>query len=171
MSDAGYQPLRLQPADAGRLQVLLDRCSDYYELHEGCATPADAGSYELSAVPDGRAASELHVIGLRTPAGTLDAVMQVLPNYPLPDVWWLCLLVVAPDLRGRGLGRVLFQHTLETATVAGTTELQLAVSLRNPRAQKFWRAVGFRETGRVSEVTARNGHIDTACIMSRDLRA
>lgn len=164
MSDA--QLVRLQPTDAARLQLLLDRCSDYYELHEGCATPADAGVYELSAPPPAIAA-ELYVVGLQTPSGALDAMIQILPNHPVPNIWWIGLLVVAPDVRSRGLGRVLLQYMLETAATAGATEMQLAVSVKNPRAQKFWSEAGFRETGRVCNVIARNGHVDSVRIMSR----
>jgi hypothetical protein len=39
------------PRDEMRLHQLLERCSDYYELHEGCPTPSDAGEYELKADP------------------------------------------------------------------------------------------------------------------------
>ncbi|HEX2059524.1 MAG TPA: GNAT family N-acetyltransferase [Thermoanaerobaculia bacterium] len=167
MSDIDYQPVRLAHTDAGRLQLLLDRCSDYYELHEGCTTPADAGTHELTAVPAGRAVGELHLLGLQSCAGTLEAFLQMLPHHPTTDVWWIGFLVVAPELRGGGLGRVLLDHAGESAAAAGASELQLAVSRRNPRAQKFWLAAGFRETGRVCDVIARNGHVDTVCIMSR----
>ncbi len=165
--DGVNELIRLQPADAARLQLLLERCSDYYELHEGCATPADAGVYELSALPPGLPGGELYIAGLQTPSGALDAMIQMLPDHPGAKIWWVGLLVVAPDVRSRGLGRVLLQHVLETAAAAGATELQLAVSAHNPRAQKFWSEAGFRETGRAGDVKARNGHVDSVCIMSR----
>lgn len=161
---------RLGAADAGRLQELLDRCSDYYELHEGCATPVDAGVHELSAVPPGRSAGELQVFAFAQPAGVLDAMIQLLPGYPDEGVWWIGLLVVAPGLRGRGVGRELLRHAVEAAASASATGLQLLVSVRNPRALKFWASAGFRETGRVCDVAARNGFADTARFMSRDLR-
>jgi GNAT superfamily N-acetyltransferase len=159
------------PEDAARLQRLLERCSDYYELHEGCATPPDAGEYELTAIPPVSAPDDLHVLALEDDHGVLHAVAQLVRNYPEQGVWWLSLLVVAPELRGRGIGPQLLQHALDAAAAAGATAMRLAVSSANPRAHSFWQRAGFDPTGQTMSVTARSGHVDTVHIMSREVAA
>lgn len=155
-------------ADAVRLQQLLEECSDYYLLHEGCPTPADAGEFELSAVPEGRSADDVRVFGMETAGGRLVAVAQVLPDYPAPGVWWIGLLVVTPALRSRGIGAQLLEHVVQAMSAAGGAALQLMVSLNNPRGQQFWEAAGFRDTGQVRQVEARSGHVETGRILVRD---
>lgn len=164
--------VRLHPAsDAPRLQRLLEQCSDYYVLHEGCATPEDAGQYELAAVPDGRSADDLYVFGMTAAAGELSAVAQVLRDHPVRDAWWIALLLVAPRLRGGGLGSQLLDHVTSIARAAGGQSLQLAVSIHNPRGHAFWKAAAFEDTGELAAVQARSGHVDTVRFMFRELRA
>lgn len=157
--------------DAVRLQRLLERCSDYYELHEGWATPPDAGEYELTLDTNilPKTASLLVLALEEESEGPLHAVAQVLVDVPEPGTWWIGLLVVAPELRSRGLGFDLVRQTLTAAAKGGVGTVKLAVSLRNPRGQRFWERAGFRDTGKVYSVTARSGHADQGRIMVREV--
>src|SRR3954463_7023892 len=86
--------------DAGRLQSLLERCSDYYELHEGWSTPHDAGEYELTLDPKEAMGTELFVFALEEESdGALAAAVQMISDCGGPGTWWIGLLVVAPELR------------------------------------------------------------------------
>lgn len=155
--------------DAIRLQSFLERCSDYYELHEGWATPADAGEYELSPDPN-TIWKELSVYALEeSSGGALNAIVQIVLNCPEQGSWWIGLLVVAPELRSRGIGAEIVRQTLALAAADGVTAVKLAVSLKNPRGQRFWESAGFRDTGAVRPVTARSGHVDQGRIMVREI--
>jgi len=159
--------------DAVRLQRLLERCSDYYELHEGWPTPADAGEYELTldpTLPIPKTATIL-VLGLEEESGALDAAVQVLVDAPEPGTWWIGLLIVAPELRSRGLGAELVRQTLAAAAEAGAGTMKLAVSLSNPRGQRFWENAGFRDTEKIYSVTARSGHVDRGRVTVREVGA
>lgn len=156
--------------DAVRLQRLLERCSDYYELHEGWPTPADAGEYELNLDPTVvPKTANILVLALEGRDGALDGMVQILTDCPEPGIWWVGLLVVAPELRGHGKGSQLVQRALAAAAEAGIRTIQLAVSLKNPRGLKFWERAGFRDTEKRFSVTTRSGHVDDGLIMVRDL--
>jgi GNAT superfamily N-acetyltransferase len=161
----------VSPTDTARLQHLLERCSDYYELHEGWPTPADAGEYELTFVPPGRPQDDLSLLALEDDGGTLHAVAQLLRDCPKPGTLWIALLVVAPELRGQGLGSVLLRHVTEAAAADGVTAIWLSVSVKNPSGARFWEAEGFRPTGETHNVTARSGHADTGRFMTRAISA
>jgi ribosomal protein S18 acetylase RimI-like enzyme len=154
--------------DVVRLQRLLERCSDYYELHEGWPTPLDAGEYELTPIPGVVAAEDFMVIALEEGNdGALNAFLQILKNAPERGTWWIGLLVVAPELRSRGVGAELLQHGLAAAAEEGVTTVKLAVSVHNPRGLRFWQRAGFVDTEKTCEVAARSGHVDTGRIMVR----
>lgn len=153
------------------MQHLLERCSDYYELHEGWPTPADAGEYELTFVPPGRRLEDMFLLALEDDGGTLHAVAQLLRHCPKPDTWWIGLLVVAPELRSQGLGAVLLQQVIDAAAADGVTAIWLSVSVNNPRGARFWEAEGFRPTGETHNATARSGHVDIGRFMARAISA
>lgn len=154
--------------DAVRMQRLLERCSDYYELHEGWPTPPDAGEYELVLDPKVPMGVCIEVFALEAEDGSLDAAAQVMTDCPEPGMWWIGLLIVAPELRSRGIGADLVRQTLAAASERGVGTVKLAVSLKNPRGQRFWERAGFRDTERVCPVTARSGHVDQARILVHD---
>jgi GNAT superfamily N-acetyltransferase len=120
-------------------------------------------------VPDGRSADDLRVIGMATGTGELVAVAQLLRDYPADGDWWIGLLLVAPSLRGRGVGSQLVEHVVQRVRAEGARSLHLAVSSRNPRAGKFWEGVGFVDTRQRRSVTAWSGHVDAVRILSQDL--
>jgi tRNA (guanine37-N1)-methyltransferase len=60
------------------------------------------------------------------------------------ETWWdIGRLCVAPDLQGRGLGRVLLEH-VEAAAPAGVTAYWLFTGARSERNQRFYKRAGFR---------------------------
>lgn len=155
-------------ADATRLQRLLDQCSDYYEMHERWGTPPDAAVYEMTA-PGDRVQDDLLVLALEDGAGTLQAMIQMLKDHPERGMWWIGLMLVAPEQRSRGLGAQLVRHAISAASAAGAGALRLAVSVQNPRAESFWSRAGFRSEGPGKVAPARSGHVDTVRIMSQSL--
>lgn len=161
--------LLAQADDESRLQNFLERCSDYYVLHEGRPTPKDAARHELSAVPDGRSAADVRVIGLTAAGGDLVAIAQLLRDYPAKDDWWIGMLLVAPSERCRGVGTLLFEHVMRIVRAEGARSVQLVVSSRNPRAKKFWEGLGFVPTRRLERVDARSGQVDEVEILAMDV--
>lgn len=163
--------VRLVPsADVARLQDLLERCSDYFELHEGWPTPPDAAEYEFTCTAPEFTVDDLHPLAFEGEDGALQAMAQLVRNYPKPQTWWISLFVVTPELRSCGVGAELLQCVFDTARADGATEIQLAVSVNNPRGARFWDAAGFRDMGRSGPVTARNGHVDTVRMLVARLR-
>lgn len=59
-------------------------------------------------------------------------------------------LLVDPDARRRGIGRLLLKAASQAARSAGCGDLQILMSPDQPELQDFGAATGFSETGRVS---------------------
>jgi ribosomal protein S18 acetylase RimI-like enzyme len=57
------------------------------------------------------------------------------------------LFYVLPELRGRGLGRVLHRHAVRVFSKLGKRAIRLSVSERNAQALAFYRKLGWRDAG------------------------
>ena len=146
------------------LQSLLERCSDYYELHEGEPPGASAATDEFD-LPERFSSYEVVILGYRN-RDNLIAEMSLLRDYPTPGEWWMALFVVDPAMRGRGLGARICEGTFAWLKSLGGTTMVLAADEENPRGQKFWQSLGFVETGR-RDTTAATGMHRRVIIMRR----
>lgn len=63
---------------------------------------------------------------------------------------WINYLAVAPEARGRGLGRLLMQHAEQCLAARGCPKINLQVRASNPAALEFYRRLGYLEDDVVS---------------------
>lgn len=54
-------------------------------------------------------------------------------------------LIVAPDLRGRGIGSIIIGYLTDIARDSHVSVLEIGVALSNPRALALYRRLGFRD--------------------------
>ena len=66
------------------------------------------------------------------------------------DTGWIWALFVRPEHEGRGIGRALFTAACDALIAAGFRALQLSTD-PDTRAARFYRAAGWRETGRTPD--------------------
>jgi GNAT superfamily N-acetyltransferase len=64
---------------------------------------------------------------------------------PKPAVLYLGKLAVAPDIRGRGYGRLLVEKAAERACVLGLPALELETRVELAENHAFFRAMGFAQ--------------------------
>jgi RimJ/RimL family protein N-acetyltransferase len=72
---------------------------------------------------------------------------------------------VAPEWRGRGAGKALFQSTLDFARKCSYTKFVIQVRASNSSAQAFYLRMGFRECGRLSRQVRIGGEEDDEVLM------
>ncbi|HET7194908.1 MAG TPA: GNAT family N-acetyltransferase [Nocardioides sp.] len=68
--------------------------------------------------------------------------------------WQPRLLMVAPDLRGRGIGRFLLEYA-ERAAPPSVTTYSLLTGTDNQRSQRMYKKAGYRSQGEVSPGVVR----------------
>jgi GNAT superfamily N-acetyltransferase len=163
---AGYPVKRLTSADAAELQELHERCADYFTLIDGAPTRPTSAAEDLAELPPGKTLADKFVFGIHDPDGTLVGAVELARDLPGEGQWWVALLLLAPELRGRGLGTRVLEAVREWVVAMGGRELQLAVLEQNTAAERFWQSRGFREI-RCSSFTAATGLVSRAIIMSR----
>jgi L-amino acid N-acyltransferase YncA len=77
---------------------------------------------------------------------------------------------VAPDARGRGVGRALLERLLEEGERAGVREVVAIIGLTDePTSVPLHRAFGFEEVGRLRAVGFKHGRWYDTLLMQRSL--
>lgn len=144
----GYVAGRLQADQAPEVQALCEACQDYHEMLEGAPAGPEAGESTFAALPPGKAYDDKYVIALRDGAGSLIGIIDLIRDYPEPGVWYIGLLLLHPDHRGRGLGQATVEALADWVQAQGGMALGLGVVNQNKAAVRFWRAAGFQELNR-----------------------
>ncbi len=142
------------------------RAQDYWVLADGPIDPAaarplidpsiKATEFFTQAPPGGDPATSYRLGQFYD--DTLVGLAELAFGYPEPKDAYLGLLLLDPNMRGKGLGPQLFAHVETLARNALAPALFLAVLQANPRGRAFWERMGFSATGR-SGTDDATGHI------------
>jgi tRNA (guanine37-N1)-methyltransferase len=130
---------RAVPADAGELLTLQLACW-VTEAHDNPGVPIPALDETLADVQAWL--GEGSVLVARAEDRLVGAVRAVQDG----EVWHIGRLMVAPDLRGRGLGRSLLAR-IEGDAPPEVTSYALFTGRGSKRNQRLYRSAGYRVTG------------------------
>ena len=78
-------------------------------------------------------------------------------------------IILSPEARGRGVGRVLMAALEDHARAGGVHALWAAVSAENPAAVAFHRSIGFAQIARLPEVGYKFGRWMDLVLMQKFL--
>ena len=160
---------RLAPLDAAaaaELDALSLRCADFMRLVEGREPGPHEGREILMDAPPDFPIADKFVLGVRS-GDQLIGVADVLRGYPTATIWWIGLLLLAPEARGGGLGREVVEALASWAAGEGAVSIQLGVQSQNERALRFWRRLGFEHLRTAEQ---RNGRLhNRVLVMERRL--
>ncbi|MES2341410.1 MAG: GNAT family N-acetyltransferase [Pseudomonadota bacterium] len=132
------------------LQDLLERCEDFEVLVTGHPPDPHAARDLLTEVPPDHPLRDKFVVGVWTEQG-LTAAIDLLRDFPQPHVWYLGLLLVAPDARGSGLGERILEALKTWVRGHGGRAIRLVVQDQNPAALRFWLRHGFVQIGTAAQ--------------------
>ena len=121
-------------------------CSAFFTLVAGEARADDTARQLLEGRPRNVDVTRKHVIGFER-GGELIAIVDLLEGYPHEANWYVGLLLLSPDERGRGVGRAVWTAIEAWIRGAGGSHARLIVQEQNPDAARFWRTVGFIANG------------------------
>lgn len=140
----GYEFRTMQATDMPALQRLFEKCADYVWIVDGQEVPPTAAEETFYAGPPGRPTEDKFLLGLFDPQNELVAVLEGFQHYPEAGIWWIGLLMLAPEARGHGYGRRLIDGFVKHVVKQGGTAIMLGVVEENQNAYAFWEKVGFQ---------------------------
>jgi GNAT superfamily N-acetyltransferase len=103
--------VRLGVADRARLSALCATCTDFFELVEG-QSGGDATAAELLGPLEPPYADKARYVWGLERDEQLIGVVELLQGHPLPEDWYIGLLLIHPELRRCGLGAKVCAATL-----------------------------------------------------------
>jgi len=139
----GYILRWLKSDDAVILQQLFDRCPDYAEIVEGEEVSPTAGEELFQSLPPGGSFSNKLVAGIFHRGGEIGGVLESMKHYPEENIWWIGLLLLAPDMRNQGVGRSILESFIDYSRENGGKSVMLGVVEDNLHAYRFWSNNGF----------------------------
>ncbi|AET68295.1 acetyltransferase [Desulfosporosinus orientis DSM 765] len=137
------------------LQELLMRCSDYLAFQDGEPVKKDAAKDLLISRPDNVTIQDKIVYGIyQGQDHLLIGVVDIIMRFAGPDILSLVLLVIEPTFRGKGLGEVVHKLLEEWAHSNKFSRIRLGVLFDNEKGHRFWKRVGYEETGEIKPYLA-----------------
>ena len=141
----------VEPADAGELFTLQRACwVQEAQANPGVAIPAL--EEDLEDLRHWIATDTVLVV--RSAGRLVGAVRGSLHTGPDGEVWDIGRLMVAPDLQGRGIGRMLLER-IEALAPDAATGFVLFTGAGSARNQKMYRKAGYRLRGEVEPGVVR----------------
>jgi len=140
----------LNSNDAPRLQILLEKCVDYLSFQDEGPVQQNAATELLESVPEGVRPSNKSVIGIfQADTKTLIGVIDLIEHYQEIGTATLGLMLLEPESRKRGIGRLAYQQLEVLLLERGISKIRLAVLFGNENGLSFWKSLGFKETGEI----------------------
>ena len=135
-----YQVRPLTKADLPQLERLC-RSNPQYYASIGAEVSRQHLLRDLTLTPPGLSPERKHFLGFFD--GELIAVLDLLEDYPAPEVGYVGLFMVRADRSGRGVGTAIIGELCVRLAARGLRALRLAYKSDNPQAARFWRKNGF----------------------------
>ncbi|EDX83292.1 acetyltransferase, GNAT family [Synechococcus sp. PCC 7335] len=124
------------------LQSLYEQCTEFALLTDGQSPPSTAARDEFEALPDGKTTQDKYIFGLFD-KNDLIGMIESIRHYPDNQTWWLGLMMLSPEQRGKGLGSELYQAFETWVTAQEIKQVSLSVVEANKLGLQFWKSLGF----------------------------
>lgn len=138
-----YSIRLLTVEDAKILQLLYEKCADFAFLVDGESPSPSAAHDEFSAVPEGKTIQDKFILGLFDKNHICVGMIESIRRYPDDQSWWLGLMMLAPEYRGKGLGSEFYKLFERWVVAQGAQQIQLSVVEANGQGFNFWKQAGF----------------------------
>ena len=139
MNVPGHVVRRVTAADAAQVQALFALDPHYFVHVEGAPLRDDEALVTLDERPPGIPLERKRVFLVDDVA-----LLDMLEGYPDEHTWFLGLIFLAPNVRGRGFGTHLLEALRDHARERGARALRLAVAKQHPDARRLYERLGFR---------------------------
>ena len=125
------------------IEILNLKCSDYYILHDGVLASKKEALEIFNSLPPGKNYEDKFVIGIFKYGNELTGIIDIVKNFPDNGEWMLGLLLIEPEERGRGLGKLIHEALVQWAITLGAKSFRIGVIEDNHKGKKFWSEIGY----------------------------
>ncbi len=138
------------------IEILNLKCSDYYILHDGVLPSKKIALEIFSDLPPGKNYEDKFVLGIYKNTNELIGIIDIIKNFPVDGEWMLGLLLIEPEERDNGLGKLIHKGSVQWAVKVGSKSFRIGVIEDNHKGKRFWSDLGYIK---IKEVTNPKKHI------------
>ena len=132
----------LASGDEAVVQRMFEADPAYFEMVEGRPPASNEFQQLVTELPPGKTYIDKFVYGLFSTDCDLVGVIDLVRDYPEPKIWFLGLIFLSPEARGKGLGTEWLGSICEYVRRQGGEKLRLGVVDTNP-AKRLYVRLGF----------------------------
>lgn len=140
----------LTKEDLPILQALLVRCSDYFIFQDEEPVKSTAAQDLFDSRPEKVERKDKVLLGIFVDGHEqLVGVFELINGYSGPKTLTLALMVLELFSRGKGIGSKAYVTLEEWAISHQLDKVRLGVLFGNEKGLKFWKSMGYHETGEI----------------------
>jgi RimJ/RimL family protein N-acetyltransferase len=155
----GYNIKILHENNHKIVEELCVKCSDYYILHQGILPSKEELDEIFNTLPPNKNYQDKFVLGIYKFDNKLVGIVDIVRNFTIVGEWMLGLMLIEPQERGNGLGKIVHEALVEWAINLGAKSFRIGVIKENNRGINFWSALGYKKIKEVTMDFAEKKHI------------
>lgn len=139
-----YSVKTLKKSDIYDIQNLCEKCSDYFILEQGSEPDNNTGRETLEMLPSKKGYDDKFALGVYDTQNQLIGLIDIIKDYPIENEWMLGLLLINPENRNKGLGKLLHNGLVDWVGSQKGEKIIIGVLDNNQKAFKFWSNIGYK---------------------------
>ncbi|MEW9095470.1 MAG: GNAT family N-acetyltransferase [Clostridiaceae bacterium] len=146
----GYKIKSIYIEDKKVVEKLCEKCSDYYMLHDGVLPSKDEVDEIFTALPPNKNHEDKFVLGIYKFNNELVGIVDIIRNFPTVGQWMLGLMLIEPEERGSGLGKIIHEALAKWAINLGAKSFRVGAIENNHKGINFWSNLGYKKIKEVN---------------------
>ncbi|MBC2167258.1 GNAT family N-acetyltransferase [Listeria booriae] len=140
-----YHVKFLTEKDVALAEAVCANCEDYFLMEQGAPATSKNAQGIITDLPTGKTKRDKFVMAVLDEADKPIGLIDVVADFPKKGQWIIGLLMLIPEERGSGFGKVLYQVIKDWALDGGADSLRIGVLEENKEAVGFWSHLGFKK--------------------------
>lgn len=138
-----YHVKFLNEKDVELAEAVCMASEDYYLIEQDKPASKNDALKIITEIPDGKTRFDKFVLAVLDEHEKPIGLVDIVSDYPSKGRWFIGLLLLTPDARNNGLGKVLHQTIKEWANDGGADSLAIAVLEENEKGRGFFEHLGY----------------------------
>jgi GNAT superfamily N-acetyltransferase len=141
------------------VEKLCKNCSDYYILHNGIAASKKDIDEIFIDLPPNKNYEDKFVLGIYNIDNKLVGIVDIVRDFPNVGEWIIGLMLIKPNERSNGIGKILHKSLVEWAINSGAKSFRIGVVEDNHKGINFWCALGYKKIKEVNMNFTAKAHV------------
>ncbi|KMT62922.1 hypothetical protein X559_0759 [Paenilisteria newyorkensis] len=162
-----YHVKFLTEKDVALAEEVCAKCEDYFLIEQGVAATKENARDIITEIPKGKTKLDKFVMAVLDEADKPIGLIDVVADFPRKGQWIIGLLMLIPEERSSGFGKVLYQVIKDWASDGSADSLRIGVLEENKEAIGFWSHLGFEKQEEKRQTYGEKEH--TVHVMVRNI--